>query len=136
VFVKPTLRLRLLGAGLVVLGGVGWIALAATTDEPWSEAFVIAGIWIAVALLGWQAPLIAALLLFLGAVFGALGALLLTLAHGLEQIDVTNAHDNSGEFWGYLGWWTVLPLVAALLFVADARRGVAEEESSPTGSSH
>jgi hypothetical protein len=109
-----------------MLGGLGWLLLAATTDEPWPDALIMAAIWIGVALIGWEAPLIAALFLFLGAFIGTLLAFLVFIFDTLNQIDVKNGRDTRGEFWGYLGSWGVLPLVAAFRFIADVRRRLDE----------
>jgi hypothetical protein len=114
-------QLRLLAVVLLVLGALGWLAFAAATEEPWLEALIEVTVWAAVALLGWRAPLLAALLLFLGAAFGALEALMVFLADSLSQIGSNHADVGPGEFWMLFGWWTVLPVAAALLFIAAYR---------------
>ena len=85
---------KLVAIGLVMLGGLGWLLLAATTDEPWPDALIMAAIWIGVALIGWEAPLIAALFLFLGAFIGTLLAFLVFIFDTLNQIDVKNGRDT------------------------------------------
>jgi hypothetical protein len=113
-------RLKLLAVAPLVVGVVGWLVLSSTTDEPWSEALIEVGVWSAVALLAWFWPLAGAILLVVGAAFGFFLALLVTLVEGLMALG--QKHSDAGRwFWLYVGWWCVLPLVSAFLFL-EARR--------------
>jgi hypothetical protein len=112
--------LMLLAVAPLAVGALGWLVLAATTDEPWSEALIEAGVWSAVAVLAWFLPLMGAMLLVLGAAVGFFLALLVSFAASLMALG--DKHSDAGRwFWIYLGWWFVLPLVSAYL-LGEARR--------------
>jgi hypothetical protein len=114
----PAGWLKLIALAPLVVGALAWIVLADTTDEPWSEALEFAGVWAAVAFVAWCSPILGALLLVVGAVLGALFALIMFFVESLLALG--NPHSKVGPwlFWLLFGWWAVLPLVAAVLFVA------------------
>jgi hypothetical protein len=117
---SPGSGLRLLALAPLAVGALGWLVLAATTDEGWSEALIEAGVWTAVGVLAWFWPLVGAFLLVVGAAFGLFLALLVSFVATLMALD--KKHSDVGKwFWIYLGWWFVLPLVSAFLFT-EARR--------------
>ena len=110
----------LLAVAPLAVGALGWLVLAATTDEPWSDALIEAGVWTAVAVLGWFWPIAGAVLLVVAAAFGFFLALLVTFAESLMALGHKHS-DVAAWFWIYLGWWFVLPLLSAFLFL-EARR--------------
>jgi NADH:ubiquinone oxidoreductase subunit 6 (subunit J) len=74
------------------------------------------GLWGAVAVIAWVWPLLGALLLIVGAVFGALLAIVVALVVGFEK--------DSGPSWflPLFAWWAVLPVASALLSVSVYRQ--------------
>jgi hypothetical protein len=59
-------------------------------------------------------------LLVVGAAFGFFLALLVSFAGSLMALDKKHS-DVATWFWIYFGWWFLLPLVSAFLFL-EARR--------------
>jgi NADH:ubiquinone oxidoreductase subunit 6 (subunit J) len=74
------------------------------------------GLWGAVAVIAWVWPLLGALLLIVGAVFGALLAIVVALVVGFEK------DSRPSWFLPLFAWWAVLPVASALLSVSVYRQ--------------
>jgi hypothetical protein len=123
---------KVVAVALLAVGALGWLVLAATTNEPWSEALIEAGVWSAVAVLAWFWPLVGAILLVVGAALGFFLALLVTLVEGLMALG--QKHSDAGRwFWLYVGWWSLLPAVSAFLFLEARERAMAERATRRQG---
>jgi uncharacterized membrane protein YdbT with pleckstrin-like domain len=98
---------QLLALGLVAAGGIGSVLVVASST---SDAELGAIIWGVIAVIGWWFPLVAAALLVILAVLGAMASLALLFALALEEPGLPSAGP-------LLFWEVLLPVCCAVLFV-------------------
>jgi hypothetical protein len=102
--------MELLALGLVMAGALG-SALVVTTNL--HDAEIVGGVWAAIGVVGWWLPLLAALLLLLGALVGLTAAFAASLT----------AYYMGGPTFGECFFWEfLLPVAGALLFIAAYRQ--------------
>lgn len=123
-------RLKLAAAGVLVVGGIGWIVFS-TRDDPWSFTLVFVGFWAVAGFIGWYAPRVGAIMLMAGAGVGFILALTGAFTQELTQLGRKHPESAAPVFWTYFGWWCALPLAAALLFFMSADRE--DDRLSTTG---
>jgi hypothetical protein len=115
-------RLKLAVAGVLAVGGIGWVVFSTSSDDSWSVALVVAGFWAAAGLIGWYVPRVGAIMLMAGAGVGLIFVVGLVFIQGLTQLGRKHPESAAPLFWTYFGWWFALPLAAALLFFLSADR--------------
>jgi hypothetical protein len=115
-------RLKLAAAGVLAVGGIGWVVFSTSSNDPWSVALVVAGFWAAAGLIGWYVPRVGAIMLMAGAGVGFILALAVAFTQELTQLGHKHPESAAPVFWTYFGWWFALPLAAALLFFLSADR--------------
>jgi hypothetical protein len=120
--VFTTARLKLGAAGVLALGGTGWIVFSTPWNDSWSYTFVFAGFWAVAGLIGWYLPRVGAIMLTAGAAAGFIFALAIAFIQELTQLGRKHPESAAPLFWTYFGWWFALPLAAALLLFLSADR--------------
>ena len=125
------MRLKLAAAGVLAVGGIGWVVFSTSSDDSWSDALVVAGFWAAAGLIGWYVPRFGAIMLMAGAGVGFILALVVAFTQELSQLGYKHPKSAAPVFWTYFGWWFTLPVVAALLFFLSADRE--DDRLSKTG---
>ena len=115
-------RLKLAAAGVLAGGGIGWVVFSTPSDDSWSFTLVFVGFWAVAGLIGWYAPRVGAIMLMAGASVGFILALVLAFTQELTQLGRKHPESAAPVFWTAFGWWSALPLAAALLFFLSADR--------------
>lgn len=115
-------RLKLAAAGVLAVGGIGWVVFSTSSDDSWFDALVVAGFWAAAGLIGWYIPRVGAIMLMAGAAVGFILTLAVAFTQELSQLGYKHPESAAPVFWTYFGWWFALPLAAALLFFLSADR--------------
>jgi hypothetical protein len=73
--------LKLVAAGVLAVGGIGWVAFSISSGDSWPFTLGVAGFWAVAGLIGWYAPRVGAITLMAGAGVG----FILALAVGFDR---------------------------------------------------